>query len=230
MPEVPAFLVSGHPSPPVRPVAVRHEEVLVHTYETLFITSPTLTEEEETTTVQALAQVVGDGGGVFAANDRMGRRRLAYPILKHQDGVYVRFLYDAEPAVPKELERRLRLSDKVLRSLTIHLEPDWAEESKQQAIRDAQARVEAAERAKLEAEAAEAAAAAAALLPPPVAEAPTEPPVVAPSGVDAGAVEDAADDEDVADDESVANRVSNRVANDDEDDADDGADDEKEIH
>jgi len=63
----------------------------VSTYETLFITPPTLAEDEETTVVGALAQIVTDGGGTFHANDRMGRRRLGYPIQKFEDGVYTRF-------------------------------------------------------------------------------------------------------------------------------------------
>jgi small subunit ribosomal protein S6 len=127
----------------------------MQTYETLFITSPTLTEEVERTTVDALSQVVTEGGGTMVAHDRMGRRRLAYPIQKHTDGVYVRFLYDSEAAVPKELERRIRLSDKILRVLTVRLEQKWAVAAKEQAVRDAQARAEAAERERLEREEAE---------------------------------------------------------------------------
>ncbi len=127
----------------------------MQTYETLFVTTPTLTDEEERSTVEGLAQIVTDGGGSFVANDRMGRRRLAYPIEKHNDGVYVRFLYDADAAVPKELERRLRLSERILRVLTVRLEPKWAVAAKEQAVRDAQARVEAAERERLEREEAE---------------------------------------------------------------------------
>ncbi len=127
----------------------------MQTYETLFVTTPTLTDEEEQSTVEVLAQIVTDGGGTFTANERMGRRRLAYPIQKYNDGVYVRFLYDSDPAVPKELERRLRISDRILRVLTVRLEPKWAVAAKEQAVRDAQARVEAAEREKLEREEAE---------------------------------------------------------------------------
>jgi small subunit ribosomal protein S6 len=128
----------------VRPEAIRREEVhVIRTYETVFITLPTLTDEEEKAVVDALSAVVTDGGGVFAANDRMGRRRLAYPIKKFEDGVYTRFLYDAEAGVPKELDRRLRISDKVIRHMTISMELDWALHSKEQAVRDAQARVEA---------------------------------------------------------------------------------------
>ena len=116
---------------------------MVRTYETVFITQPTLTEEEERTAIDALADVVSTGGGVFTVNDRMGRRRLAYPIQKFEDGVYTRFLYDSEPGVPKELDRRLRISDKVIRHMTVCLEPDWAVAAKEQAVRDAQLRAEA---------------------------------------------------------------------------------------
>jgi small subunit ribosomal protein S6 len=115
----------------------------VPTYETVFITVPTLTEDEERTIVDGMAQIVTDGGGDFTANDRMGRRRLAYPIQKFEDGVYTLFLYDSESDVPKELDRRFRLSDKILRHLTVRLEPDWAVAAKEQAVRDAKARVEA---------------------------------------------------------------------------------------
>ena len=113
----------------------------MQTYETLFVTAPTLTEDEEKTTVDGLSQVVSDLGGTMVANERMGRRRLAYPILKHNDGVYVRFLYDSEAAVPKELERRLRLSDKILRVLTVRMDGNWATFSKEKAVRDAELRV-----------------------------------------------------------------------------------------
>jgi small subunit ribosomal protein S6 len=170
----------------------------MQTYETIFITRPTLTEDEEKSTVEVLAQIVTGGGGTFAANDRMGRRRLAYPILKQTDGVYVRFLYDSGPEVPKELERRCRLSDDVLRAMTVRLEPNWAVAAKEQAVRDEEARVEAerAERERAleeERKAAEAAAAPPAPEEPPgsekqeaaepqpetPAEAPSEPPVKA---------------------------------------------------
>ena len=122
------------------------------TYETLFITLPTLSEEEERAAVAPLAQVVAERG-TMVANERIGRRRLAYVIKKCEDGVYTRFLYDADEALPRELERRLRISDKVLRHLTVRLEEDWAVAAKEQAVRDAEARA-AAEAARAAAEAA----------------------------------------------------------------------------
>jgi len=167
----------------------------MHTYETLFITSPNLTEDDEQATVEAMASIVADGGGEMIANDRMGRRRLAYPIRKFEDGVYTRFLYDSSSDVPHELERRIRLSDKVLRSLTIRLEEDWAVAAKEEAVRDAERRVRAeaervaeaaaAEIAAAEAAAAEAASAAEKAESQPEAEAPESEAVEAPPEAEA---------------------------------------------
>ena len=147
----------------------------MQTYETVFITLPTLTEDDERVTVETMAQIVTDGGGSIVCSERMGRRRLAYPIRKFEDGVYTRFLYDSIADVPRELERRFRLSDNVLRYLTVTLERDQATAAKEQAVRDAQRRVEAAaeaeRQAKEAAEAEAAAAKAAAEAPPAAAEA-----------------------------------------------------------
>lgn len=115
----------------------------MRTYETIYITLPTLTDEEDQAALEGFASVVSEAGGLTAVKERMGRRRLAYPIKKMEDGVYHRLLYDGEPSVPKELDRRLRISDKVLRHLTVRMDPDWAQASKDQAIREAQARAEA---------------------------------------------------------------------------------------
>jgi len=125
----------------------------MQTYETLLITPPNLAEEDEKTAIDALLAIITEGGGKMHAQDRMGRRHLAYPIQKFEDGVYYRFLYESESAVPKEVERRSRLSDKFLRSLTVRLSEEWAEDAKKQAVIDAQRRIEEAEQAKLDAEA-----------------------------------------------------------------------------
>ena len=115
----------------------------MRTYETIYITNPTLTDEDDQATLEQFASVVTEAGGSVAVQERMGRRRLAYPIRKMEDGVYHRILYDSETSVPKELDRRLRISDKVLRHLTVYMDPEWAQATKEQAVRDAQARAEA---------------------------------------------------------------------------------------
>ena len=72
--------VGEHPSPTARSwafYAVRR--CPLQTYETLFITSPELTEDDEKSTVEFLSKIVTEGGGAFHANERMGRKRLGYP-------------------------------------------------------------------------------------------------------------------------------------------------------
>jgi small subunit ribosomal protein S6 len=124
----------------------------VPTYETIFITSPTLTDEETETTVSMLAGVITDGGGDMIANERMGRRRLAYPINKFDDGVYTKFLYESEGTIPSELDRRGRLADQVLRSLTVRLDKEWAADARVQAALAVQKLIDDKARAIEEAE------------------------------------------------------------------------------
>lgn len=124
----------------------------MNTYETIFITTPNLSEDEEKSTVDALHGIITDRGGTSYIVERMGRRRLAYPIRKFDDGVYTRFLYDSDTDTPKELDRRMRLSDRVLRSLTVRLEKTWAGDAKEDATRILERQAEEAKRAKEEAE------------------------------------------------------------------------------
>lgn len=135
------------------------------TYETVFITLPTLTEDEEKSAVETFQSIILDGGGSIHINERMGRRRLAYPIRKHDDGVYTRFLYESSIEVPRELERRMKLSENVLRTLTVKLDGQWSADAKVEAVQIKERWVQEAEeakRAEKEREEAEKAAAAAA--------------------------------------------------------------------
>lgn len=65
--------------------------------------------------VERITKVVAEGGGAVQSIDRWGRKRLAYPIAKQQEGYYVVVEFTAEPSVIAELERTLHLADEVLR-------------------------------------------------------------------------------------------------------------------
>lgn len=65
--------------------------------------------------VERITKVVAEGGGTVQSIDRWGRKRLAYPIAKQQEGYYVVVEFTAEPSVIGELERALHLADEVLR-------------------------------------------------------------------------------------------------------------------
>ncbi|HEY2954512.1 MAG TPA: 30S ribosomal protein S6 [Candidatus Eisenbacteria bacterium] len=94
-------------------------------YETTFILDPGLDENQVNEEVKRVSQWIKDLGGEVLDTQRWGKRRLAYEINRRRDGVYTLLLYQGPGAVVKELERRLRLSESVLRSLTVlHVPPE----------------------------------------------------------------------------------------------------------
>jgi len=87
-------------------------------YETLYILVPNLGEDEQKASIDAVAEFIRKTGAEIIKNDVWGRRRLAYPIKKHQEGVYVLVRCKADPSMPKELEDYVKRTPHVLRQLT----------------------------------------------------------------------------------------------------------------
>jgi len=88
-------------------------------YETGFILSPTLSEEETTLFIQQMAAIIPQKKGRMVKQDVWGKRRLAYPIKRFGEGVYVFFTYEGPGDVSGELERRFKQSDAIIRFLTV---------------------------------------------------------------------------------------------------------------
>lgn len=91
-------------------------------YETGFLISPNLSDEEREKLVLQMAQIVSEKKGKMLKEDNWGKRKLAYPIKKFDEAFYVFFLYKGEPDVCSELERRFKQTDAVLRYLTVRKE------------------------------------------------------------------------------------------------------------
>lgn len=87
-------------------------------YETMYILRPELEEEARKALVERFNKIITDNGGEIVKTTELGNRRLAYEINNFKQGYYVQLNYNAEPAVPQELERILRISDDVIRILT----------------------------------------------------------------------------------------------------------------
>ena len=85
-------------------------------YEVLFIIDPTLEDEKKEATIEAVKEVIAADGEVGNV-DVWGMRKLAYPIQKKSEGYYVVIEFQGNPTLPKELDRRLRISDNVIRHL-----------------------------------------------------------------------------------------------------------------
>jgi len=92
-------------------------------YETGFILAPNLSEEETSALINQMAEVISAKKGRMIKQDLWGKRRLAYPIKRFNEGVYVFFIYEGTPAVPTELERKFKQTDAVIRFLTIKKDP-----------------------------------------------------------------------------------------------------------
>ncbi len=92
-------------------------------YETGFVLSPSLSEEETTQFIQQMAEIVAQKKGRMVRQDIWGKRRLAFPIKRFQEGVYVFFTYDGGGDVSVELERRFKQTDAVIRFMTVLKDP-----------------------------------------------------------------------------------------------------------
>jgi small subunit ribosomal protein S6 len=88
-------------------------------YETGFVLSPALSEEETTQFIQQMAAIVAQKKGRLVKQDVWGKRRLAYTIKKFSEGVYVFFTYDGPGDISSEMERRFKQTDSVIRFLTV---------------------------------------------------------------------------------------------------------------
>ena len=85
-------------------------------YEVLFIIDPALEDEKKEATIEAVKEIIASEDEVGNV-DVWGMRKLAYPIKKKSEGYYVVIEFKAEPTLPKELDRRLKISDNVMRHL-----------------------------------------------------------------------------------------------------------------
>ncbi|MBR0399863.1 MAG: 30S ribosomal protein S6 [Mogibacterium sp.] len=87
-------------------------------YELLFVLDPDLGEEQKAALVETVKSVINNGGEAGEA-DVWGDRRLAYSINKKNTGYYVVMPFKAEADLPKELDRRLRINENVMRHIIV---------------------------------------------------------------------------------------------------------------
>ncbi|GFO55781.1 30S ribosomal protein S6 [Geomonas sp. Red276] len=93
-------------------------------YETIYIVQPELGDEELKALSAKVQDVVASMNGDFKRLEDWGTRKLAYPINKNPRGRYFYLRFDGDAALIAELERRLRLDDKVIRYQSVKLEQE----------------------------------------------------------------------------------------------------------
>ena len=87
-------------------------------YETIFVVDSTLTDEATAAIVEKFKTLVEQNATLGEVNE-WGKRRLAYPINHKNEGYYVLMTFTSEPSFPKELDRVLRITDGIMRSLIV---------------------------------------------------------------------------------------------------------------
>ena len=85
-------------------------------YEVMFIVNATLTDDAIASTVEKFKTLIGNNGEVTKVEE-IGKKRLAYPIMKMNEGYYVLVEFTSDPQFPKELSRIFNITDEVIRSL-----------------------------------------------------------------------------------------------------------------
>ena len=113
-------------------------------YEVVFIIDPATGEEDSTRLVENLQKIVRDQGGAITKSESMGRRQLAYKIGRNTEGQFMLFEIEGTGSEIAELERRMRVSDQVMRYLTVRVDEDRrrAEKFKERRARKASKRPE----------------------------------------------------------------------------------------
>ena len=96
----------------------------IRQYELMFIVDPDAADDEVAKLTDGLKQIVTDQGGTITKEENLGRRQLAYEILRKKEGIYVDLEIEGSGREIAELERRMRVSDRILRYLTVRLDED----------------------------------------------------------------------------------------------------------
>ncbi len=90
-------------------------------YEVMFIIEAALEDDKKQAAIEMVKEIIAADGEVGKV-EVWGMRRLAYPIQKKNEGYYVVIQFVGKPELPKELDRRLKISDSIIRHIIINKE------------------------------------------------------------------------------------------------------------
>jgi small subunit ribosomal protein S6 len=107
------------------------------TYELMFIVRPDMIEEEQDKLIATLETAVTSSGGKVKSLEKMGKRRLADVVRRFHDGIYVLLTVEGGGGLIHELERRLRVTEPVIKFITVRIDEEQKRLDKIKAIRDA---------------------------------------------------------------------------------------------
>ena len=105
-------------------------------YEELFIIKPDVPDEEADQFVEHLQSHLTSAGAAVDKVEKWGKRRLAYRVDKYREGAYVLIQFSGGPEIVRELERRLRVADSVLKFITVRIDETLKRLEKRKKVRD----------------------------------------------------------------------------------------------
>src|SRR4029077_2685622 len=114
------------------------------TYELMFIVRPDMAEEDQDKLISTLETVVTTSGGQVKTVEKMGKRRLAYTVRRFHEGLYMLLTLEGGGGLIHELERRLRVTEPVIKFLTVRIDEEQKRLDKIKAIKDAKRKASAA--------------------------------------------------------------------------------------
>ena len=121
----------------------------MRTYEALYIVSPELDDNAIQTVVADVERLITTAGGTIVRSDVWGKRKLAYTINKHVEGVYVVLRFNANPDSIKRFEQQLKLTEAIIRFMVLYLDEKTLKlEAEQQHRYEEDLRSSAARRAR----------------------------------------------------------------------------------
>ena len=105
-------------------------------YEVMFIVRPDMEEADVDRLIAGLEQTITHGGGSVKSTEKLGRRKLSYMVRKFSDGNYVLLVIQAEGSLVAEVERRLRVTEPVIKFITVRMDEEEKRLAKVKALRD----------------------------------------------------------------------------------------------
>jgi small subunit ribosomal protein S6 len=117
---------------------------MTRTYELMFIVRPDMLDDDLDKLVSTLEATVTTAGGSVKSVERMGKRRLAYAVRRFHDGIYILLTVEGGGAVIHELERRLRVTEPVIKFLTVRIDEEQKRLDKIKQLREARKKVSSA--------------------------------------------------------------------------------------
>jgi small subunit ribosomal protein S6 len=105
------------------------------TYEIIFIADPNLSEPDVETLTTTVKGFVEKEGGKIEKSENWGKKRLAYEVRRHRDGYYVLLTVLGSAALVKEVERRMRVTDGIIRHISVRVDEELAKAETRKAAR-----------------------------------------------------------------------------------------------